>query len=143
MVNINKLVIIAATLGVASIAIWVGYKMYLRTKFVDPGKGKAADPGGSSTTWFGGESTRAPGVGVKNIDFTLKGQETGVDLLTNTHTGRTIHIYCSRRKYEDNKYATVDRNKCTKWKVGTGAAGTKFESRKKTDVMQTAYRMTL
>ena len=142
MVNINKRVIYPiAMLTVASISLYIAYKMYLKDKYVDPGKGSAVAPGGKSTSFWGSETYKPPKMGTKGVDFEVKNVATGMDKVTNKHTGRMIYMYCSRRKHQDNKYAVKDRNKCTQWKVGSGA--TLYKSRVKMDVMQTAYRMTL
>ena len=136
----TKIIFPVIIIGVASASLYIAYKMYLKNKYVEPGTGKAADPG-KEGSWFGSGKTTPPQIGIKGIDFDIKGVATGQDKLTNRHTGRIIYIYCNRRKYDDKPTAIKDRNKCTKWKVGSGA--TEYSSRRRVNVIQTAYRMTL
>jgi len=126
--------------AVAITAVYVGYKFYHKQTVALPGKGYATG-GDKSTSMFGFGSDHPPKVGEEGIDYERKNVGTGIDRITNKHTGRHITMYCSRRRHQDNRYAVKDRNKCTKWKVGVGA--TRYESRNKYDVIQTAYRMTL
>jgi len=140
--NKKKIIIIGGGIAAISAVGYITYKMYLKDKFVDPGINQAGSGTGKTTSYFGLTSIyEPPQVGVRDVDFSLEKVETGVDRLTNKHTGKVIDIYCIRRKYDDNRFAVKDRNKCVKWKVGGGVS--KFENRKKSKVIQTAYRMTL